>query len=161
MICKPNNNCVQNVLPTEAIYFKEESICEVLSIPCQKPDMERILDMMVWPEIESMKIVETVQGLSNEGQRLTGIKLVVEVRLKEKLTYVALEPTQSVHAAHFESLKSMFIVLPAEVDGRSTCDLVRTGRISVIPYVEAVYPRMLDSRTVHKCVLLFINAKLC
>lgn len=161
MIFKPKNNCIQNGLPATATYFKEEAISEILSIPCPKPDIEKVLDLMVWPEVEDMEIVDTPQGVSNEGQRLSGVKLVVKIRLREKLTYVADDPAQSVHAVHFEMLKSMFVILPQEVDGNRTCDLVRTKRVTATPYVEAVYPRELDERSVHKCVLLFLDIKLC
>lgn len=161
MIYKSNNNYIQNILPKESTYFKEEAISEILTISCPKPDIEKVLDLMVWPEVEEMEIVDTAQGVSNEGQRLSGIKLLVKIRLREKLTYVADDPEQSVHAAHFETLKSMFVILPQEVNGKKTCDLIRTKRISAMPYVEAVYPRLIDKRTINKCVLLFLDIKLC
>lgn len=154
-------SCVQNILPETAKYFKEELVAEILAIPPQKPNIERVLDIIVWPEIEDINLIETPVGMSNEGQYLSGLKLIVEVRLKEKVTYVADEPTQSVHAAHYETLKSMFVILPTEIDGRDTADLVRSGRISVVPYIEAVDFRGLDCRNIYKCVLLFLNVKIC
>lgn len=162
MKCKANSCTDQSyILPKESKYFKEELVSEILKIPCQKPDMEKILDVMVWPEIVDIKLVETEVGKSNEGQYLSGEKLVVEVNLKEKVTYIANEPTQSVHAAHFERLKSLFIILPTEIDGKDTCDLVRGDRIQVTPYIEATKFRMLDCRTIHKCTMLFVDIKLC
>ena len=152
-----NNAGIQGALPTNSIYFKEEAITELLSIPTQKPDMENILDILVWPEIENVNLIETMEGVSNEGQRLTGAKLVVEVRLKQKVTYVAAEETQSVHAAHYEILKSMFVIIPDRIDGRKACDLLRSGKINVTPYIESVHFDMLDPRTIHKCVLLFLD----
>lgn len=154
-------DCVQNIIPAESSYFKEEAICEVLAIPPEKPDMERILDVMVWPEIENIKLVETEEGYSVEGQRLSGAKVVVEIRLKEKVTYVANEPTQSVHAAHFEYLKSMFIVVPKEINGKPSCSLIKSGKLNVNPYVESVTTRMLDCRNIHKCVMLFLDVTIC
>lgn len=154
-------NCTQGVLPKESSYFKEDMVCEILSIPAQKPDMERVLDVMVWPEIVDMKLVETPKGRSFEGQYLSGAKLVVELNLKEKVTYVANEPTQSAHAAHYETLKSLFVILPETVNGKKTCDLFRANRVTVTPYIEDVCARMLDSRTIHKCVMVFLDVKIC
>lgn len=154
-------SCMQTELPENPKYFKEEAICEVLTIPCQKPDMERPLDIMVWAEIESIREVDTEEGVSLEGQRLSGTKLVVEVRLKEKLTYVADKTTQTVHAAHYETLKSMFIIMPNKIGDKPLCSLIKLGRIKVTPYVEDVSFRMLDCRTIHKCVMLFLNATIC
>ncbi|MEG0318558.1 MAG: hypothetical protein RR448_00540 [Niameybacter sp.] len=155
-------SCMQGVLPTEAMYFKEEIVCEVLSIPLQKPDMERMLDVMIWPEIVHVSLVDTPKGRSYEGQNLSGLKLVAEVNLKEKVTYVANEPKQSAHAAYYETLKSVFVVLPEKSpNGTDICELFRANRLTVCAYVEDVCARMLDSRTIHQCVMLFVDIKLC
>lgn len=154
-------SCIQNMLPKDVKYFKEEEISEILTIPCQKPDVENVLSVLVSPEVEDIKVIDTEVGISNEGQVLTGSKLIVELRIKEKITYVADEETQSVHAAHYENLKSFFVVIPNEIDGEYACDLLRSNRISVTPYVEAVHSKMLDKRTIFKCVLLFIDVKFC
>lgn len=148
-------------IPEDIKYFKEESICEVLTIPCEKPDMERILDIAVWPEIENIRLVDTEVGYSVEGQRLSGMKLIVEVRLKEKVTYVADEITQSVHASHYEILKSIFIVVPSVIQDKPICNLIKSGRLTVEPYIEDVMWEMLDCRKIHKCVMLFLNVSIC
>lgn len=160
MHCQQNSCVQQNILPKESKYFKEELVSEILIIPPQKPEMERILDIMVWPEVVNIKLVDTPVGMSNEGQYLSGHKLVIEINLKEKVTYVACEPTQSVHAAHFETMKSVFVILPSKIDEKNICDLIRADRIQVTPYIEAIKFRMLDTRTIHKCVMLFTDVKI-
>ncbi len=147
-------------LPETVEHFKEELVCELLPIPEEKPDMERLLNVMVWPEVKKIDIVETEKGYSNEGQRLGGVKLLVEVLLKEKVTYVADRKEQSVHGAHYNTIKSMFITLPEEIDGNKVCGLLRQNKIRVIPHLETVYSRMLDKRNVHKCVLLLLELKI-
>ena len=149
------------LLPTGVKYFKEEPICEIITIPNKKPDIERVLDIIVWPEIEHMSLIETDKGISNEGQKLTGYKLSVEVKLKHKLTYVADEPRKPVHATHYESLKGMFVVLPDKIDDKSMCEYIRSGRITACPYIETVYTRKLSKRTIHKSILLFLDVKIC
>ncbi|WP_373601621.1 hypothetical protein, partial [Paraclostridium bifermentans] len=132
------NHSPSQTLPLEAKYFKEEIINEILEIPKEKPDIENILNTLVWPEIESFKIIETEKGISNEGQNLTGFKLLVKVKLNEKITYVADHCSQPVHAAHFESVKTMFVVLPEMIDGEKTCVLLNKGKLSIMPYIECV-----------------------
>ena len=161
MKCNNMKSCYQTNLPLTSDYFKEEVVSETLTIPCQKPDMERILDVLVWPEIANYELIATETGKSFEGQNLTGYKLAIEVLLKQKVTYVADRPEQDVHAAHFEYLKSTFIVVPKEIDGLDICDIVNSGRISITPYVEAVHAKMVDCRTIQKCVLVLVDAKLC
>ena len=160
MICRPNS-CIQSILPEKAKYFKEEILCDTLAIPVQKPDMERILDLVAWAEVEDFKLIETEVGLSHEGQRLTGKKLVTEIRIKEKLTYVADEPTQSGHAAHYEKLKSIFVILPEMIDGKDVCALVRANRIQITPYIEDVCYRQLNERELHRCLMLFVDVQIC
>lgn len=159
MSWQKSNNA--GMLPECAHYFKQEIIGELLEIPSQKPDMEDLLNVMVWPEIEAINLIETKKGKSHEGQYLSGAKLIVEVKLLEKITYVANEPTQSVHAAHYETYKSMFVVLPEEIDGRNICELYRAGSLAVTPYVEASCAHKLDARKLYKCVLLFLDVKIC
>ncbi len=161
MSCNKGTKIIQNIIPEKVKYFKEEAISERLVIPSQKPDIERILNVLVSAEVEDVNLVDTEVGMSNEGQNLTGYKLVVELKLKEKVIYVADEDCQSVHSAHYESMKSIFVILPKEYNGEDVCDLVRANRIQVNPYIEATKACMLDERTIHKCVLLLVDVKFC
>lgn len=90
--------------PENPKYFTQIAVNERLLIPQPKPDMEQLLSITVDTSIESIKIIDTPIALSNEGQYLSGCKLVIELKIKEKIKYVADEPTQTVHAAHYENL---------------------------------------------------------
>jgi hypothetical protein len=147
--------------PSDPKYFAQISIPETLIIPEPKPDMEQLLAVLVEPVVESLKIIDTPLALSDEGQYLSGCKLIVELKLKEKIKYVADEPTQTVHAAHYEKvLKSVFIIVPCEVEGISTRRLLDKNRVIVTPYIEDIYAKMIDKRTIFKNITIFINVKL-
>lgn len=145
--------------PEHIEYFKEELISEILVIPPHRPDILRVLDISVWPEVLKTHLVETKVGTSNEGQHLSGLKLVVDLKLKQKISYVADEPTQSVHAQPFEYYKSMSVILPEKINGVNVYDLVRSGRLQITPYIEAVKFRLQDPRSVHKCVMIFLDVR--
>ena len=155
------DNCSQNLLPIMPTYFTQKMICEIINIDPKKLDIERILDISVWPEIESMKLIDTVTGTSNEGQILSGVSLVVEVKVKEKITYIACEPTQMVQISYHENLKIINVVVPSEVNGRNIYDLVRSDRISVTPYVEGVKFKKLNSKSINLCMMLLVDVKIC
>ncbi|MGL5675378.1 MAG: hypothetical protein ACRDDX_03100 [Cellulosilyticaceae bacterium] len=146
-----------STLPCYAEYFKDTVIQEILTLPSEKPDIERIQNIMVWPQIEDIKLIPTEKGVSNEGQVLTGLKLLVKLRLKQKVLYVADRCTQSLHAAHFDNITNLFIVVPETINCESICTLFAKGQLRVIPYIETVQFRMLDSRTIYKCVSVFVN----
>src|SRR5680860_763733 len=129
--------------------FKQFSVDENLTIPVQKPDVETLLDVMAHVEITSTTIIKTPVVTSFEGQRLTGWKMIVEGKLIQKITYIADVPRQSVHAAHFEVPFSTFLVLPA--------DFNQCQKIRVVGYVEDVFSKLLDPRTIFKNVTLRVE----
>lgn len=153
------DNCSQNLLPIMPTYFTQEMICEILNIDPKKLDIENVLDISVWPEIESMKLIDTATATSNEGQILTGVSLVAEVKLKEKITYISCEPTQMVQISYHENLKIIKIVVPNEVNGRNIYDLVRSGRIGVTPYIEGVKFTKLNNKSIQLCMMLLVDVK--
>lgn len=151
---------IADSFPVDPKYFTQLSIAETLIIPCPKPDMEQLLSVAVDIEIESVKLIETPVAKSNEGQNLSGCKLIVELRLREKVKYVADEPTQKVHAAHYDNvLKSIFIVIPCHIHGHSVKDLLKKNKVIVKPYVEDIYAEMLDKRNLFKNITMFVNVE--
>lgn len=146
-----------NRFPVNPKYFKEETIMEILRLGDSMLNIERIVDILVDPIVTDIQLIQTEEGTSSEGQVLTGYKLMVEVKLREKVLYVGDLPTQPVQGAHFDVTKTMFIVPPASINGISICDLVAGGRIQVVPYIEKVHARVLDCRTIQKCVSVFLD----
>lgn len=137
-------------LPHHMTSFKQFTVQENLTIPIAKPDIEQIVRVMAEASITSTKIIKTPVGISLEGQKLTGWKLIVEGILHQKIEYVADEPTQSVHAAHFKIPFSTFIVLPCSIKN----DMVET----VVPYIEDIYVKQLDKRHIFKNITLLLDA---
>lgn len=159
------NNLVEGIgistsFPENPKYFTQLSIPETLIIPEPKPNMEQLISVAVDPVVETMKLIETPIALSHEGQSLSGCKLIIELKLREKVKYVADEPTQTVHAAHYENvLKSIFIIVPCEINGVSVRNLLAKERIIVTPYIEDIYAEMVDGRTIFKNITIFINVR--
>jgi uncharacterized repeat protein (TIGR01451 family) len=136
-----SNRLVLAVAPTS---FKQLSVDENVRLPIQKPDIEQILNTLVDVVITDTKVIETIKGTSIEGQILTGFKLIIEGKINQKIEYVADEPTQSVHAAHFVKPFSSFIILPEEY--------ILGTPVGVEAFVEDVFTEQLDKRTVFKNV---------
>lgn len=144
--------------PAKPIFFKQLSICEILIIPENKPDIEHIISAVVQPKIVSMRIVDTVVGFSYEGQNLTGKQLIIEFELIEKIKYVADKPKQSVHAAHFEKkYKSIFVTIPSKINSINVEDLLESKKIIVKSYIEDIHAKKLDKRRVYKNITMLID----
>ncbi len=157
------NSLVQEIgvaeeLPSNPLYFTQISIPETVTIPAEKPDMEAILSCMVEAIVMSTRLIETPCMKSYEGQLLSGRKLVIELKLDQKVTYVADSVSQSEHSAHFENLyNSLFVVVPQRVGNIPIENLFKKGRINVTPYIEDIYCEMLDSRHIFKNTTLLLN----
>jgi hypothetical protein len=152
-------NGVSQELPENPKYFTQISIPETIVIPTQKPDMEHIISVTVDTEIESIRIIDTPCIRSYEGQLLSGKKLIVELKLIEKVIYVANEPTQSAHGAHFDNtFKSVFIIVPKKINGEAIEDLLHNGKLVVTPYIEDIHAEMLDERTIFKNITMLLDA---
>lgn len=131
--------------------FKEFSIEETLEIPSVKPDIEQILKISVAVIIKCTKIIETPQGISLEGQIITGRKLIVKGRLNQIVEYVADEVTQPVHAAHFSIPFCTFIVIPEDYEEDS---------VYVSSYIEDIFIEQIDKRNIYKNITMILDAEI-
>lgn len=151
-------NGIAQQLPENPIYFSEFSVPEILTIPAEKPDMEELVSITVQTEIVAYHLIDTPCIKSYEGQLLSGKKLIIELRLLEKIIYVADEPTQTNHAAHFDkTMKSVFIVIPKDIAGTPIETLVNQNRLTITPYIEDIYALQRDKRTIFKNITMLVD----
>lgn len=136
-------------LPANPTSFKQFSVQENLCIPQAKPDIEQIVKVIAEVVITSTKVIKTPVATSLEGQILTGKKLIVEGELVQKVEYVADEPTQSVHAAHFSVPFSTFIVLPG--------NFAIGTPVTVTGYIEDIFVEQIGKRCIFKNVTILLD----
>jgi hypothetical protein len=142
-----------NVLPQGATVFKQLSVMETVEIPEQKPDIEQLLQVSVAVNVFSVRVIETPIAATGapSGQILTGYKAIIEAELCQKIQYVANEPSQSVHAAHFSVPFSEFIVLP-DTFSPDTQPLPK-----VVAYIEDIFAQQLDERKIFKNITIMLD----
>jgi hypothetical protein len=133
--------------------WTEISIPEVLTIPCEKPNVEQIDKVFIKVKIISKRVVETPSSTKEnaEGTKLTGKKLIIEGILNQKIVYTAALPDQPVHSAHFKIPFSAFVVLNA-TDSLEDNFCVETC-------VEDVFVKVFNERDIFKNVTLFLRVK--
>lgn len=150
---------IANELPKNPRYFTEITFPETVVIPYEKPDVEQLISVMADAQVISVKAAKTPENvISHEGQHLSGCKLIIELKLRQKIKYSADEPTQSVHAISFESvLKSVFVVVPCAVDCIPIEDLLRLGKVVVTPYIEDIYAQVVDKRCIFKNIAILVD----
>lgn len=144
-------------MPHKMRFFKEQTISEIIALPDCSPNISTLLKMLTSANIESFKLIETRKSTSNEGQRLTGYKLLIKVKIKEKIMYIADKCTKPVHAIHQEDIVTLFAVLPKNIDNVDICDLIKNNNLIITPFVLSSDLHKIDKKTIHKCVLLLLN----
>ena len=73
--------------------MKDISTQKIKSLSNLSLGFEEILDCFVDVEIRDVNVIKTPTGTSQEGQKLTGYKAVIEGYLLRKIEYIAEEPT--------------------------------------------------------------------
>ncbi|AOR23341.1 DUF7507 domain-containing protein [Clostridium taeniosporum] len=129
--------------------FKQLFIEENLIIPDEKPDIEEINEVNGDVEIIKHYVVETPILKSNEGQILTGCKLIIQGVLNEVVEYTALDSEQTIHSAHYSIPFSTFIILP-----ENYC----YGNEDITTEVEDIYFNSLNSRKLFTNATILIKA---
>ena len=151
----------ENLYPENPEFFKEEEVSGFLNIGDLDPDIEAINSIKLWPEVQDVKIVETEVGISNEGQVLTGVKLVVVVKINEKITYSARNKEIPIHILYNEFYKNFCIVVKPRLKDLDVSALMRAGRIHITPYIEGAYARKFNDRRIYKSTVIFVEARIC
>lgn len=142
---------IASEFPENPEHFKQLSVQDNMRIPAAKPDIEQLISVGAEIEITDYHVIKTPEGSSKEGQRLTGLKIIVEGKVCQKVEYVADEPEQSVHAAHFYMPFSTYIVIPScYIDGTP---------ITITGYIEDIYVKLQDKRSIFKNVTILLDAR--
>ncbi|MDU2064480.1 MAG: DUF3794 domain-containing protein [Sporomusaceae bacterium] len=139
--------------------WTELVIPEVLCIPKIKPDVEKLVSISSVVEIISQRVINTPSQTTSpeicppvfnqEGTAITGIKLVIEGVLRQKIIYSAAQ-TQSVHAIYFDMPFSAFIVL----DPKDS--MAQKFKVDIC--IEDIFVTATMPRKIFKNVILMIRA---
>ncbi len=85
--------------PDETLnFFTEIILCEILEIPSQKPDKEKITNTITNFVVTDVSVIDVDLGDEVEGRK----KVAVQGTLKLGIEYSADEPEQQVHFAKFD-----------------------------------------------------------
>lgn len=144
---------IENLIKsTKENLWTEISVPELLTIPKCKPNVTQILTISSTVNVMCQNTIITPVAVTNyEGEKLTGLKLLIHAILRQRITYVSDRKCHSVHAAHFDVPISAYIVLP------STASQLSKYRIRTC--IEDLYACALNSRQIFKNTTLFFKAE--
>ena len=151
----------ERIYPKNPLYFKEVEFSSFLELNENYMDIESINSIKIWAEVESAEVVKTEQGISNEGQKLTGTEISIVLKISEKITYSGKSKNEPVHVIYNEMYKSLFIPVPEELKKLDIKALLRANRVVIAPYIETVYARKFNDRKIYKAASIFVEARIC
>lgn len=143
-------NGIDDCMTNNIKNFKEVNFESTFCVPCQKPNIEQIVKVYGKTEILRYEIVKTPIGVSLEGQKVTGYKLLVCGDIKYKIQYVADEATQSVHTFHQCMPFCGYIVLPEKFN--------KDSYINPVSLIEDISVEQIDERCVYANITLLLIA---
>lgn len=144
----------------EPKYFSEFSCSQIFSIPDSMPDVGQVLSVIIEPEVADYYIVDTIEGLSAQGQHLTGTIAVSQIRIKQKIMYGPGDGSSFIHALENISYQSAYIVIPIVIDGTHPRILIKNRHLKPNIRVEESSAKKVSSRQVSGSVHLFIELNL-
>ncbi|SHJ45647.1 hypothetical protein SAMN02745163_02022 [Clostridium cavendishii DSM 21758] len=150
---------IADEFPKSPKYFSEFSIPYDILIPCEKPNISSILSVIIKSEISSLNVIDTPIRISNDGTKLSGNKLMVELKIIEQIKYVSEELTNCVYILPNNIIKTLQIVVPSTIHGEKLIDLFRKNKIIVKTYFEDAYFEIIDDRNIYSNLSIMVNVE--
>lgn len=147
-------------LPIDIKYFKEEVIDNVFFKKENARPIENIVSASVDSKINTIKLLNTSMRTSNEGKKLTGKKLLVEINLSYSVKYTSSSLEKYLYILKNEVTKIIYIVVPKEIDDCNIEDFVRRKKIQVQSLIEDLYIEIRSEDSVYIRTLLLLNANI-
>lgn len=123
-------------------HYTQVLIDGTLEIPELKPNVERIINFEVIPVVETIKLINTIDGT----------KVIIGGFIEFNVTYVSTSDDQKVHFAHFIRPFLGYILWP---------DLPLDAELCPVIIIEHEQHHLIDPRTIKKNVVLFIGVRIC
>lgn len=143
--------------PKNKNLFTYLCVSENLILPESLPDIEQIITCLTTPEILSVKTINTMKGLSCEGQNLTGLEVLIEFSLKQKVLYAAGNDSRPVHIVENECIRSAYLVIPKKIEGTDPGYLIRYKYLKPEIAVEDTSFTLINKRSIYGSIYLIIQ----
>lgn len=134
---------VSNNLPVNISYFKEELFTLICEKKPNAKNIETIISSSIDCTISSISLLDTPIRTSNEGNKLSGKKLIVELDISYGIKYTSDLKEKFLYLLNTCTKKIIYVVVPTEINGVPIEDLLRKKKIGVKPFIEDLYT---DSR---------------
>lgn len=133
-------------------YFKQINVDFTFYLPNNKPAVEQIIKIGVTSEIVQKKIVRTPKGVSIEGQKITGYRLMLAGDLLWRIEYIADNKEQKIHTTNTRMPFCGYVVLSEKV---TDCRIV-----NAVALIEDIHSEKIDIREIYNNITMMLVADL-
>lgn len=125
--------------------FFSECVGQMVKISNNNP-VDFISNFLIEPTIIDYKIIETINSKSEEGRFFSGAKMLVYVKLVQKLIYATNNNVNSVHSYSFETFKTISVQLPLYINDKCTKEVIKLNKnkIKIVATVEEENARRIN-----------------
>lgn len=145
-----------NYIKDKAFFTHYESR-EMIKLSDNMPDIGKISSIITDPEISSLRVINTVQGKNSEGEKMTGKMIAVEIRIKQKILYIADVQKETMHMIENESYEIVYVVVPSLILGTELEALVESKYLKTNIRIEEVITKEIDKRTIFRQIDYFVE----
>ena len=144
---------ISSYLPLDIESFTQILINDEVYLSEEKPNIENAIKASADVKILNTRIIKTPKGISLDGIKLTGHKLIIYGEAKIKIQYVADDREESIHSSINKMPFISYIVMP---EGFSPmCRIVTSA------FIEDIFVEKATSRSIYGNIALLLTAEIC
>lgn len=144
-------------LPNEICFFKEELVVNNIKLKNELKDVLKVISVSVDYEIRSIKLLNTATRTSNEGQRLSGKKLLVEIEFKFRVKYLSHSREKYLYLIKSSLSKVMYVVVPKTYKTYTIEEIVRKKGLGVKVHIEDIFSKVRGDREIYIRNLVLVD----
>lgn len=144
---------VAEYLPLEIESFTQIVVDNQTCLNEEIPNIQSVIKASTEAKINNVRIINTPVGISLDGVKLTGYKLIIEGETKSKIQYVADEFEESVYSMVSKIPFISYIVMPDNFN--PMC------RITTSAFIEDIFVERVDSRHIYESISILLTAEIC
>ncbi|MGL4914179.1 MAG: hypothetical protein ACRC3Y_17285 [Romboutsia sp.] len=144
---------IDDYIPENIDSFTQMNVDKILNIDKNMPDIDEILKVNVESNIKNKNIVKTAIGISLEGQKLTGYKLLSEGEFNIRIDCCADDTVSSIYTFRDSIFFNNSTTLPRESNLNS--------KIYENIYIEDIYSQKLSQREILINISFIFIAEAC
>lgn len=146
-------------IPDIMEYFSQIDVNQIIDIPINLPNIGDVISVFVSPRIISVDEVGTIEGVSLDGEKASGLKLVIEMEVNQKILYASSDPSRSIYSIENTFFERAYVSVPKHIEGTKTELLAKYKKIKLNLFLFDIIAKKINPRRILTTSFFFVEAK--